>query len=159
MWTWFGDIVSCRGRSGPTTLARAPSLRICLMGNWSVAPPRRLARQGLGRSPCLTDLLGGGLVVRSALQTCSTGTWSFAPPRRPSQRGFGRSPCLADLLEGGGDWLVNGPKRGLWASLWVPLSWVPDINPRAFVRLLGVGRRLSCRGSQAPSARKRIIMI
>jgi hypothetical protein len=36
-------------------------------GSWSFAPPRGLAQQGFGRSPRLTDLLGGDLVVRLAL--------------------------------------------------------------------------------------------
>jgi hypothetical protein len=43
-----------------------PASQTWLMGTWSVIPPRRLARRGLGRSLCLVYLLGRVLVVRPA---------------------------------------------------------------------------------------------
>jgi hypothetical protein len=42
----------------------------------------------------------------------------------------------------------RGLGRGLWALLWVPRSCVPDSSSQAFVRLLEVGRRLPCQGSE-----------
>jgi hypothetical protein len=57
-----------------------PTSPTCSVRAWSFAPPRKLARRGLGRSPRLADLLGGALVVHPASQTCSVDTWSFAPP-------------------------------------------------------------------------------
>lgn len=120
-------------RRGPITSAWACSLRIslvvrsqtCLARAWSFALPHGIARRGLGRSPHLVDLLGGGLVIRPASRNCSAGTWSLAcftdsldgdlvvhhasqtcsagacslaPPRRLARRGFGRLSRLADLL-------------------------------------------------------------
>jgi hypothetical protein len=126
--SWCGDVASCRGGCGPTTLARVRSLRICLeevcsfphlayllgwvlvvrptlqtcsAGTGSVALPRRLARRGLIHSPCLKELLGGGSLVRFVSQTCLVGAWSFAPPRILARRGLGRSPRLLDLLDRG----------------------------------------------------------
>jgi hypothetical protein len=81
-------------------------LRTCSAGTWSFAPPRRLARRGLDRSCRLVDLLGGVAV-----------TWSFAPPRRLTWWGLDCSRHLMYLL---GKWL----ERGIWASPWVPRSWV-----------------------------------
>jgi hypothetical protein len=75
-WSWFGDVVSSRGRCGSTLSAGVPSLRIHSAGTWSFAPPRSLARRGLGRSPRLAALLGGDLIGCPASQTCSTRTWS-----------------------------------------------------------------------------------
>jgi hypothetical protein len=63
-WSWFGGVMSCRGRRGLTVLAWVPSLRIRSVVVLSVAPPHRLARWGLGRSPCLADVLDENLVVR-----------------------------------------------------------------------------------------------
>jgi hypothetical protein len=45
---------------GRDLLGRSAS-RTCLVGTWSVAPPRGLARQGPSQLLCLTDLLGRDL--------------------------------------------------------------------------------------------------
>jgi hypothetical protein len=66
------DVASCRDRHGPTSSARVPSLRICSTGAWSFVPPRRFARQELGHSARLTDLLDGDLIVCLDSQTYST---------------------------------------------------------------------------------------
>jgi hypothetical protein len=103
-----------------------------------VRPPRGLARcglarQGLGRTPRLADLLGEGLVVRPTSWISLVGTWSYAPPRRFVWWGIGRSSSLIGFLRR--DLVVrlvvltfstNGLERGLWASPWVPRSWVPN---------------------------------
>jgi hypothetical protein len=94
---WLGDVASCRGRCGLASSAWVPSLWICLASTWSFTPPCGLAWRGFGHSPRLADLLDGDLVVRPASQTCSAGAW-----------------------------LVKG-QRCLWASPWVPRSWVPDM--------------------------------
>jgi hypothetical protein len=79
--SWFDDAASCRGGHGPTALAQVrylqirlvevcpfahlayllggglvvcPALQTCSVGTGSVAPPRRLARRDLIRSPSLT---------------------------------------------------------------------------------------------------------
>jgi hypothetical protein len=65
-------------------------LVVAVVGVWSFAPPRIIARQGLGHSPRLIDMLGGGLVGRPALQTYSVGTWLVAPLRRLTRWGLGR---------------------------------------------------------------------
>ena len=69
---WLGNVVSycdCRGLASSACvlmdqlggyLVVHPASQICLTGTWSSAPPDRLARRGLGRSSCLTHLLGGG---------------------------------------------------------------------------------------------------
>jgi hypothetical protein len=67
---------------------------------WSVALPPTLARRGLGRSSCLADLLGGGLIGHLASKTYSVRTWSFVPPCRLARRGLDRSSRLVDLLDG-----------------------------------------------------------
>jgi hypothetical protein len=62
--SWFGDVASCRGRRGLTVLIWVPFLRPRPAGVWSFAPPRKLARWGLGRSSRFAHLLGGDLVGR-----------------------------------------------------------------------------------------------
>jgi hypothetical protein len=71
------------------------------------------ALRGLGRSPHLVDLLGGGLVVCPISQTCSAGIWLVAPPHRLARRGLGRSSCLAHLV--GGD-LVGRPAQQTYSG-------------------------------------------
>jgi hypothetical protein len=61
--TWLGDVASCHGHRGLATTAYVPFLWIHLAGTWSFIPPSKSARRGLGRSPHLTDLLGGDLVM------------------------------------------------------------------------------------------------
>jgi hypothetical protein len=118
-----GDFVSCRGRRGSIASARVPSswvrsegtlvgrpvLQTFSAGTWLVAPPRRLARLGLGRSPPLPDLLNRNLIIRPteqdlvarpASQTRSARAWSFVPPHKLAWQGLGRSPRLANLLGG-----------------------------------------------------------
>jgi hypothetical protein len=58
--------------------------------SWSVAPPRKGARQVVGRALRLPRVLGEGLVDRSASQGCLAGGWLAAPPRRVARRGVGR---------------------------------------------------------------------
>jgi hypothetical protein len=136
-WLWFGDVVSCRDHRWPTTLVRVPSSRIHSVRTLSFAPPRRLARRGLGRLPRLAYLLGRYLVILPASWTCSAGAWSFAPPCILARRGLGRSPCLTDLLGGGlvgrpttqtylaGTWLVNGPERVYGSYIGYPFPGYP----------------------------------
>jgi hypothetical protein len=85
--SWFGDDLSCRADVGQQ---RRPGLLPC----WS-------AWRGLGRSPRLADLLGGGLLVRPASWTCLAG--------------LGRSPRLADLL--GGDLVARPASQTCLAGL------------------------------------------
>jgi hypothetical protein len=105
--------------------------------------------------PRLAVLLSGDLVVHPTSQTCSVETLSFAPPRSLAQRRLGRSPRITDLL--GGDCLadlliedlvvrpaslscsVNRLERSLWASPWVPYSWVPDTNQSTLFTFLALG--------------------
>jgi hypothetical protein len=47
----------------------------CSAGTWSAAPPRWLARWGLGQPLYFVVLFGGDIVNRSASQFCLTGTW------------------------------------------------------------------------------------
>jgi hypothetical protein len=49
---------------------------------WSSAPPREVARQGLGRLLCLARLLGRDLIACSTSQGCSVGSSSPTPPRK-----------------------------------------------------------------------------
>jgi hypothetical protein len=74
--------------------------------------------------------------------------WLGSLPCRSARRGLGRSPRVADLLDRDlvGKW---ARERFMGLALGTPF-WVPDKSPRAFVRLLGVGWRLSCRGSKSP---------
>jgi hypothetical protein len=131
--SWLNSIgstlSSCRfGHQGAGRPPR-PASPGCSAGNWSPVPPRWPARQRIGRSPRLTDLLGGDLVACLASLARSAGTWSFAPPRWLARRGLGRSPRLADLLDG--DLVArpasqfcsaSGPERGYGPHLWVPRS-------------------------------------
>lgn len=121
--SWFGDVAFCRGGHGPTTLAWVHSLRICLeevcsfahlayLLGWGLVVHPALQTCSTGtrsvaasqtcsagvHSPCLTELLGRGSLVRFVSQTCLVGAWSVAPPRILARRGLGRSPRLSDLL-------------------------------------------------------------
>jgi hypothetical protein len=136
-WSWFGDTVSCCSHCWPTTLAQVPSLRIRLVGTWSFALPRRLARQVLGRSPRLIDLLGRNLVIRPPHGLAWWGLGRLPPPHILARRGLGRSPCHTDLLGEGlvgrpasktclvGTWLVNGPERVYGPCLGYPFPGYP----------------------------------
>jgi hypothetical protein len=115
----------------------APSSRVHSVGTRSFAPPRGLARQGLGRLLRLTDLLGRDLVVHSALPTCLVGTWSSASPRRLARRGLGPLFRLADLLSG--DLVVhltlqtcsaNGSERGYGPYLGYSIPRYPTVSIR-----------------------------
>jgi hypothetical protein len=77
IWTWFGDVVSCRDCPRLVMSVHVPSLCVRLAG-----------------------LLREDLVVRPASYTCSAWTWSLPLPLKLAQQGFSRLPCLAGLLDG-----------------------------------------------------------
>ena len=95
-----------------------------------------LAQRGLGLSPYLIDLLGGELIARLA----DLLDGDLVAHHLTDLLGGELVARLAGLLGGGlvirltsqtyseGTWLVNGLERGLRASPWVPLSWVPDTH-------------------------------
>jgi hypothetical protein len=86
-WSWFGDVVSCRGCHGPRASALVPSLWISSVENRSFALPRRLAQWVLGHSPCLADSLGFSTV------SWSSESWSTNPPCRVGRRSW--APSIA----------------------------------------------------------------
>jgi hypothetical protein len=88
---WIGDDTSCRSwcRFAPLD----SGLRLAGLETWSAASPGRLARQGLGRSLCLADLLG-----RFVSQSFLAGTWSTAPSYRLDRRGHKLKNEVTGLL-------------------------------------------------------------
>jgi hypothetical protein len=56
VWEWTGcySLIAFLDED----LVVRPALQVCSLGTRSFALPRRLARRGLGRSPCLADFLG-----------------------------------------------------------------------------------------------------
>jgi hypothetical protein len=99
----------------------------CSVETWSSAPPREVARQGLGRLLRLARLLGRDLIARSSSQGCSVGSSSPTPPRKFARQGLCRMFRLTRLLH-----------MDFLGFVWAPHSWVPNISPQAFTRLLGV---------------------
>lgn len=70
-------------------LVRASTSLSCSTGTWLFAPPRRVARLGLGRLLHHAGFLSWDLSRASASLSCSVGTWSFTLPRRVARLGFG----------------------------------------------------------------------
>lgn len=87
---WLGDDASCRGwcgcpPRGLEDLVDRFASQSCSAETCSVALPRSLAWQGLGRPLCLAILPETDLVGHPDLQTCSAGTWSATPPSRSAR--------------------------------------------------------------------------
>jgi hypothetical protein len=100
---------------GQMRRAGVPSSRVHSVRTRSFALPHGLTRQGISRTLCLVDLLGGDLVICLAARTCSTGIWSYVSPHRLARRGLWSSIFLTDLL-------VKWTKKRFWALPWVPRS-------------------------------------
>jgi hypothetical protein len=96
-------------RPGRRGLDRSLASHTCSAEAWTLPLHRRLSRWGLGSLCRLTDLLGGGLVIRPALQTCSTnGSERFwALLSVPHFWVLNSSPrALCDFLESSGGFLA-----------------------------------------------------
>jgi hypothetical protein len=101
-WRWFGDVASCRGRRGPTTSVRAPSLdgdlvirtasQTCSVEAWSLASLRRFAGRGLPFAPPhrLARRETWSLVP---LRRFAGQKLSFAPSRRLAWQGLVARPA------------------------------------------------------------------